>query len=79
MYNNFTGDLMNFDINEIEKRFIQYNKNGIYLTGEQIEILNQYNIDYKSCKSINELISLIDRLKDDDNYEDLDWVQLNLS
>ena len=70
---------MDFDINEIEKRFIKYNKNGIYLTGEQIDILNQYNIDYKSCKSINELISLIDRLKDDDNYEDLDWVQLNLS
>lgn len=70
---------MDINMEEIEKRFIQYSKNNIYLTGEQIEILNQYNIDYKSCKTINELINLIDRMKDNDNYDDLDWVELNLS
>ena len=79
LYNNFIGDIMDIDIDEINNRFIKYNKNNIYLTGEQIDILNQYNVDYKSCKSINELIYLIDSKKDDDNYDDLDWVQLNLS
>lgn len=66
-------------MDEIEKRFIKYSKNNIYLTGEQLEILNQYNVDYKSCASISELINLIERAKDDDNYDDLDWVEINLS
>ena len=30
-------------------------------------------------KSITELISLIERYKDDDNYDELDWIQSNLS
>lgn len=70
---------MDIDMNEIEKRFIQYNKNNIYLTGEQMDILERYKIDYKSCKSINELIYLIDCFKGDDNFDDLDWIQMNLS
>lgn len=70
---------MNIDMKEIENRFIAYNKNNIYLTGEQVEILNSYNIDYSKCKSITELINLIERYKDDDSFDDLDWVQCNLS
>ena len=66
-------------MDEIEKRFIKYSKNNIYLTGEQLEILNQYNVDYKSCASISELINLIERAKDDDNYDDLDWIEITLS
>lgn len=78
MYN-YKGDIMNIDFNDIEKRFISYSKNNIYLTGEQVDILDKYSIDYKNCKSINELIFLIDRYKDDDNYDELEQVQINLS
>ena len=70
---------MDINMDEIEKRFIAYNRNNICLTGEQIEILDNNNIDYTKCKSISELINLIDRYKDDDNYDELDWVQTNLS
>lgn len=70
---------MDIDMNEIENRFIKYNKNNIILTGEQIDILNEYNIDYQTCKSINELIYLIERNIDDDNYEDLDWLSSTLA
>jgi len=66
-------------MNEIENRFTKYHKNDIYLTGEQIDILNEYNINYVNCNSINELIYLIEKNKDDDNYDDLDWVQSNLA
>ncbi len=69
-------DLDNIDF---DKNFIKYNSNNIYLTGEQVEILELYNIDYRNCKSINELIYLIERNIDDDNYEDLDWVSSNLA
>ena len=70
---------MDFDIKEVEKRFITYSKNNIYLTGEQVEVLNNYSIDYTKCKTITELINLIERYKDDDNFDELDWVQTNLS
>lgn len=65
--------------NNTEKRFIKYNKNNIVLTGEQIEILEEYNIDYTKCKSMSELIFLIERNIDDDNYNDLDYVSSNLA
>jgi len=72
---------MNVDINmdEINNRFIKYNKNNIILTGEQVDILNEYNIDYTKCSSITELINLIERNIDDDNYDDLDWVSQSLA
>ena len=70
---------MDIDMKEIENRFIKYQNKGIVLTGEQVDILEENNIDYKSCSSITELISLIERNKDDSNYEDLDWVQMNLA
>jgi hypothetical protein len=41
--------------------------NGLMLSQEQIEILNQYNIDYLSCKSLNELIYKIDTVYDETN------------
>lgn len=70
---------MEFDIEQAQKRFISYNKKDIYLTGEQIEILDNYNIEYQNCNSISELINLIERSKDDDNYDELDWVQSELA
>lgn len=70
---------MDINMAELENRFIKYQKNDIFLTGEQIDILTQYGIDYENCKTINELLFLIERYKDDDNYDDLDWVQINLS
>jgi hypothetical protein len=41
--------------------------NGLMLSQEQIDILNQYNIDYLSCKSLNELIYKIDTVYDETN------------
>ena len=60
---------MDFNIEEVENRFTKYSKNGIYLTGEQIDTLEKYNINYSKCKSINELINLIEQYKDDNNYD----------
>lgn len=78
MYNDY-GDNMDFNLEEAEKRFIKYNKNNIVLTGEQIDILNEYNIDYTNCKSMSELLFLIERNIDDDNYDDLEWLSSNLA
>ncbi len=41
--------------------------NGLMLSNEQIDILKEYNIDYLSCKSLNELIYKIETIYDETN------------
>lgn len=38
---------------------------NLYLSPEQVEILEQYNIDYHSCNNINELIFLLEGVIED--------------
>ncbi len=70
---------MQLEVDNNEKYFIQYNKNGIFLTGEQMDILTSYGIQYQNCGSLDELINLIERYKDDINYDELDWLQSSLA
>lgn len=44
--------------------------NGLMLSEEQIDILKEYNIDYLSCKSLNELIYKIETVCDE-HYDDV--------
>ena len=39
--------------------------NGLSLSQEQMDILDEYNIDYLSCKSLNELIYKIEHVYDE--------------
>ena len=39
--------------------------NGLMLSQEQIDIMKEYNIDYLSCKSLNELIYKIETIYDE--------------
>jgi hypothetical protein len=41
--------------------------NGLMLSQEQIDILKEYNIDYLSCKSLNELIYKVETIYDETN------------
>lgn len=41
--------------------------NGLKLSQEQIDILESYNINYKRCKSLNELIYKISIVYDNTN------------
>ena len=53
--------------------------NGIYLSDEEISILNMYTIDYKNVKSINELIYKIDEYLEEENIEELEWLASTLA
>ena len=50
----------------------------LYLTNKQIEVLDRYDIEYKS-KTINELIYEIEDILNENDYEDLEEVSLGLS
>lgn len=39
--------------------------NGLQLSQEQMDILNEYSIDYINCKSLNELICKIEMVYDE--------------
>lgn len=56
---------------EFNKRSIKKRSNGIYLSDEQIEILNRYDFDYRKYNSINSLLFDIEDYLND-SYSDLD-------
>lgn len=76
-------DGINLDESEIiscEKKFMK-NHNNIYISDEQIEILNKYNINIENYKTISELIYDIEECLNDSYTEldDLEWVSQTLS
>ena len=56
------------------------NVNGLLLTNKEIEILDRYNIDYKKCISLKEVIYLIeDTLDLEEDSEDLELISQSIS
>lgn len=56
--------------------------NGLMLTSREIDILNRYNIDYKSCLSLKEIIYKVEDVLDecyDGDYDDLESVSSTIS
>lgn len=53
--------------------------NGIYLSDEEVGILETYNIQYKDVTSINELIYRIDQYLENENIEELEWLASTLA
>ena len=76
-------DGISFDNDEVissEKKFMKKH-NDIYISDEQIEILNKYNINIENYKNISELIYDIEECLNDSYTEldDLEWVSQTLS
>ena len=55
--------------------------NGLMLTNKEIEVLDRYNIDYKSCSNLKEVLSRIEEVfyEDDSDLEDLDIVSESIA
>lgn len=75
---------MNYDYDEIIKD-IDFEKNmhqkvnNLLLTNEQIEILDKYNIEYKKCTSMNELLYYIDEYLNDEENDELERISLEIA
>lgn len=70
-------DLSN--VAQIDKIMLKKIKNNIYLNDYQINILDRYNIDYKSCNSIEELIYKIEYILTLEKIDELEEVSDKLS
>lgn len=74
------------DINELtkavynDKSMIKMRGNGIYLSDNQIEVLNRYNINYKKYNSLSSLIFEIEEILNEEvDVDDLEDVSAKLS
>lgn len=66
---------------DFNKKSLKQRKNGIYLSDEQINILEKYNINYLNYNNINELIFYIEDYLNNSymELEDLESVSEALS
>ncbi len=57
------------------------NINGLMLTNREVEVLDRYNINYKSCTTLKEIIFQIEDLIQDMDIveEDLDYISGTIS
>ena len=75
-YNFLAGDFLD--------NLVKIGKN-IYINDYEISILKKCNIDVNSCKTIDEVLLLIDRFLgdnlqiDEEEYDEIDYVANNLS
>ncbi len=65
---NKTYDNISIDINP-DYTMMKKQENGLFLSQEQVDILEENNIDYKKCKSLSELIYLIEMYINDENQD----------
>ena len=63
-----------------ENDFLVKRSNGLLLSNNDVSILERYDINYTSCKSLSELIFMIERYLDDtDECDELEELSIKLS
>ena len=55
------------------------NYNGLILSNKEIEILDKYNINYKECSNMKDLIFLIDEELNIEENSELEEISISIS
>ena len=77
MEENLKELINSYDFNKVLKK---NRSNGMFLSEEEVEILEKYNINYLNFSSVSELILEIENiLNEQSDLEDLEWLSANLS
>lgn len=50
--------------------------NGLMLTNKEIEVLDRYNINYKSCSNLKEVLNRIEEVFYDEDGSDLEELDI---
>lgn len=53
--------------------------NGLLLNNKEIEILDRYEIDYKNCVSLKEVIFKIEDILEEKNIDELELISQSIS
>jgi len=70
---------MNSNDFTLPHKFMHHIKNNIYLSDEQINILNKYNLNYNNYNNLKELLFDIENILKEEEYSDLDMVSSEIS
>ncbi len=71
--------MINDYINEISKSLKLNNLNGLILSNKEIEVLDRYKIDYKSCSNMKDLLFLIDEELNFEDNSELEEISISIS
>lgn len=63
----------------MRKNTLNHIGNDIYLSNNQIALLNMYEIKYKSCNTMKEIIMRIEDILDYEDNEELENLSIELS
>lgn len=63
----------------IHKKMHKIRENGLFLSDEEIELLDSFDIPYKSCTNIMQLVHMIDEVNEDLQYPELDQLASSLA
>lgn len=66
-------------INDISKSLKLNYYNNLILSNKEIEVLERYNIDYKNCSSMKDLLYLIDEELDIEDNSELEEISISIS
>ena len=71
MINELTNDEIEelVGLKEADKNMLKVRKNGLLLTDNQVDTLSRYNINAGECKTLTELMYLIDEAGEDEELD----------
>lgn len=64
---------------DFSKKMHTIRKNGLFLSDEEIEILERYHISYQACSNPMQLVSMIDEVLDMEEIPELDQIAANIA
>ncbi|MBP3841619.1 MAG: hypothetical protein IK997_05855 [Bacilli bacterium] len=65
---------------DLESNLLKTYKSGVMLTNYETQVLDKYNIDYRSVSSLKEIIYLVEEvLNEDSSLDDLENISLSIS
>lgn len=82
MQNNITDEeILEFSNSlDLESNLLKTYKSGVMLTNYETQVLDKYNIDYRSVSSLKEIIYLVEEvLNEDSSLDDLENISLSIS
>ena len=65
---------------DLESNLLKTYKSGVMLTNYETQVLDKYNVDYRSVSSLKEIIYLVEEvLNEDSSLDDLENISLSIS
>ena len=62
-----------------KKRFLKDRGHNIWLSDEEVAILNRYNIPYQTCLTLTEILYHIDNILNEEEIEELENLSIQIS